>query len=71
MTEESSPGWDSWDYGANLADNQRSPLEAAVEAAFEKNKSKIGDNWSWEWAISEMKAEDFVRDVLRSLNIDV
>lgn len=42
-------------------------LDGAVSAAFEKNREQVGDHWSWEWAIREGSAEDFVLDVLKRL----
>lgn len=48
---------------------EKETFENAVSRAFEKNKSKIGDPWSWEYAISEINAEDFVKEVLKELKI--
>jgi hypothetical protein len=44
-------------------------FEAAVAKAFEKHKTKIGDHWGWDWAISETSAEDFVKEVFEELQI--
>jgi hypothetical protein len=44
-------------------------LPRAVERAFDKYKRRTGDHWSWEYAITESTAEDFVREVLNDLRL--
>lgn len=44
-------------------------FQAAVSEAFEKHKTKTGDHWSWDWAISDINAEDFVKEVFEKLEI--
>lgn len=48
---------------------EKETFENAVSRAFEKHKSKIGDPWNWDFAISESNAEDFVKEVLKELKI--
>ena len=73
VTEENTPPEheDSWDYGLNLANSKQTAFEAAVQTAFAKHRQVIGDYWTHDYGITEDYAEDFVRDVLKSLNIDV
>jgi hypothetical protein len=45
-------------------------FQAAVAKAFEKHKTKIGDSWNWDWAISESNAEDFAEAVFQECGIE-
>jgi hypothetical protein len=43
-------------------------IESAVEAAFRQHRQQVGDHWSWQWAIVEADAVDFVTDILNELH---
>jgi hypothetical protein len=47
---------------------QEKRLREAAEAAFEQYKSRVGDYYSWEYAIEEENIEDFCKTFLELLN---